>query len=148
MSSDAVLAFDLTSDSPALLEAGVSWATRLGSQLTILHVVTDEQIERYRADGRSEGPYLDVILDQLRDDIHGRLVDTVGPERARDVHIEILTGDPAALIPGHTGDLGAEALLIGVRSRSRVAKLVFGSAAQSIILLSPCPVICLPAKAP
>ena len=146
MSSELVLAYDRTSDDPSILSTGASWADRLGATLTVLHVVTDQQAERYREDGRSEGPYLDVILDQLRDEIRAELIGAVGAERADAIHVMTVKGDPEELVPAKAAELGAEALLIGVRSRSRVAKLVFGSVAQTIILLSPCPVLCLPSQ--
>lgn len=43
-------------------------------------------------------------------------------------------------------DADVSVVVLGVRSRSRTGKLLFGSTAQTVILNAPCPVLCV--KAP
>lgn len=57
---------------------------------------------------------------------------------------EIVAGDPVTEIVRAARDTEADAIVIEVKNRSRLGKLLMGSKAQSIILQSHCPVICVP----
>jgi nucleotide-binding universal stress UspA family protein len=49
-------------------------------------------------------------------------------------------------ILGIAEETGADLLVIGLRKRSAVGKLITGSTAQAVLLNSPVPVVCVPAK--
>jgi nucleotide-binding universal stress UspA family protein len=57
-----------------------------------------------------------------------------------------VTGDPAAAILAAAEERESDAIVVGVRSRSPVGKVVFGSAAQVVILDSDRPVITVPVE--
>lgn len=56
----------------------------------------------------------------------------------------VVFGDPVSEILRAARDHDVEAVVIEVKNRSRLGKLLMGSKAQSIILQSHCPVICVP----
>ncbi|MBX9244812.1 universal stress protein [Actinotalea ferrariae] len=56
--------------------------------------------------------------------------------------------DVAEEIVDLAGELDAELVVIGLRSRSPVGKLLLGSRSQSILLDAPCPVLAVKAKKP
>lgn len=58
------------------------------------------------------------------------------------VHVESQSpDDPADILLDMVEGHDAELLVIGIRSRSRVGKAVFGSSAQSLLLNAPCAVL-------
>ncbi len=63
-----------------------------------------------------------------------------------DVPVETVVawGDPAMEIHRLAESIGADAIVITVKNRSRVGKLLLGSHAQQIILGANRPVVCVP----
>jgi len=59
---------------------------------------------------------------------------------ACDPHLLIRGMDPGEDIVKFAEDLGVEEIVMGVRRRSNVSKLLFGSNARFVILNAPCPV--------
>lgn len=90
------------------------------------------------------------------DDLHGEIadirelpqaVDTVvtGLQDAGvDVTTHSVTGDPAQAILKAADELEADAIVLGVRRRSPVGKVLFGSVVQAVILDSDRPIIVAP----
>lgn len=62
-------------------------------------------------------------------------------ERDLEPTLHELVGDPPNAILAAVDELGVDAVLIGVRDRSPVGKVVFGSVSQKVILGSSVPVI-------
>ncbi|HSL60423.1 MAG TPA: universal stress protein [Desulfotignum sp.] len=58
-----------------------------------------------------------------------------------ETHLLIRGMEPGEDIVGFAKDTGAEEIIIGVKSRSKVGKLLFGSTAQAVILQAHCPVV-------
>jgi nucleotide-binding universal stress UspA family protein len=56
-------------------------------------------------------------------------------------HLLIRGVEPGEDVVRFATDLGVEEIVIGVRRRSKVGKLLFGSTAQYVILNAPCPVV-------
>lgn len=56
-------------------------------------------------------------------------------------HLLVRGFEPGEDIVRFAGENDVDEIIIGVRSRSKVGKLIFGSTAQLVILQSPCPVV-------
>ncbi|WP_226006853.1 universal stress protein [Natrinema salinisoli] len=56
------------------------------------------------------------------------------------------TGDPAATILAAAGEYDSDVIVVGVRNRSPVGKVLFGSVAQAVVLDSERPVTLVPAE--
>jgi nucleotide-binding universal stress UspA family protein len=67
------------------------------------------------------------------------LIENRGP--AISVHLSVRGLSAGEDLVRVAAEKGAGAVVIGVRRRSRVGKLVFGSTAQYVILNAPCPVL-------
>ena len=112
---------------------------------TVLHV--HEEIDSTADEaGRS---YIDELNEQL-DEIHGTpsavTVVTDQLERAEvSVTVHEITGKVAPAILEIGEELDVDAILIGVRKRSPVGKVLFGSVTQAVILSADRPVITAPA---
>lgn len=142
-----LLAIDPSPDANALISAAATLASQAGQRLTMLYVLSDEDFETLRKESSPESGFLDVIFDDTRSQLHKAAVDALGEDGAASVHSEVVRGEPDEQILQALRDGGYAYGVIGVRSRSRVSKLVFGSTAQSILLLSPCPILAVPIEA-
>lgn len=93
-------------------------------------------------------------IDELSRDIENarklpQAVDTVVDglaEAGIEAEVHSVTGDPAPAILEIADELAVDALVLGVRQRSPVGKVLFGSVVQGVILDSDRPVIVAPAE--
>lgn len=110
------------------------------------HVVyVYEEIETPGEGGGFASGYLDNLnesLDELRDppETVYKVTEALS-ERGIDAEIHELVGDPADAILTASHELDADILLMGVRDRSPIGKVVFGSVSQKVILGSEVPVL-------
>lgn len=144
MAGGLLFANDLTAESRRVAATAVEVAKRLGLTVSVVHVVTEDELESFRRDVPEESGYVDVLFGQLRSRIEADLRTLDADLNDGGVEIRVVRGEPDEAVLKELKDGGFEFGVIGVRSRSRVSKLVFGSAAQSILLLSPCPIIAVP----
>jgi len=138
-----LLATDLTAGSDVVAEAAVNLAAQLEANLVVLHVVTEEVLEKTRDSLPKEASYVDVILEQLARDLKeqiGRNSDQIPPACS----FRVVEGDPSALILETLNKDNFDYAVIGVRNRSRVGKLILGSVTQDVLLGSMCPVVAVP----
>jgi nucleotide-binding universal stress UspA family protein len=124
-------------DSPAgraALAAGVHEARVRGAALHVIHVA--------RVGVRNESP-------EVIDRYHRRLTEIDEELRAlgSDVRSELLfaSGDPVDTLLEEVTRVGAGLLVLGIRRRSPVGKLVFGSTSQQLLLRAECAVLAVKA---
>lgn len=142
--SGMLVADDLAAESAPVLGTAIATADRLGVPVTVLHVLSRERVEGLQQGDGSARTYLDDVLAQVRGQLRIRVEEQVGSARAASIRLEVRQGEPDETVVAELRDGGYEFGALGVRSRSRVGKLVFGSTAQSILLLAPCPVLTVP----
>jgi len=58
-----------------------------------------------------------------------------------EIHLLVSDLEPGESLVQFAGENAMEKIYIGVRRRSKVGKLIFGSTAQYVILEAPCPVV-------
>ena len=58
-----------------------------------------------------------------------------------DIHLLVRGFEPGEDIVRFAREKDVDEIIIGVKSRSKVGKLLFGSTAQAVILRAPCPVV-------
>lgn len=144
MSGGVFIAHDRTPGSETVAARAKELAEGMGLPLTIIHAVSEKDAEHRSESVPKESGYLDVILNQVEAQIRAEFVAWWGEDDVRRADFQILSGEPDETIPKTLRSKNATYAVIGVRSRSRVGKLLFGSNAQSILLLSPCPVLAVP----
>ena len=109
----------------ALEHAKINWI-----DLDVVRILAQSPTLSYDAIQQEEKEFKDTIAELLMD-----------AEAKYTTHL-IVTGQPAGegLIE-YAEKNGCLEIVIGVRQRSKVGKLVFGSTAQHVILNAPCPVV-------
>ena len=143
MSGGVLLAYERSSASKTFEMARLLGAS-FGLPVTVLHVISDQELERRRQNGPEAETFLDVIFDDVREDIRHDLRRRSEDDETGSPSVVVLRGTPDEVVPEHLAQNEFAFAVIGVRNRSRVGKLVFGSTAQSILLRSPCPVVAVP----
>lgn len=58
-----------------------------------------------------------------------------------DTHLLIIGRTPGEDLIAFAREEGCDEIIIGIKSRSKVGKILFGSTAQYVILKAPCPVV-------
>ena len=104
-----------------------------------------EEIETPGEGAGFASAYLDDLNESLEDirdppETVDRVIEAF-EERGITVKFHELVGDPADAILSTTADIDADLVLMGVRDRSPIGKVVFGSVSQKVILGSEVPVI-------
>lgn len=139
-----VVASDMPLHTPAVLQGAIEFAGDVRADLlTVLHVVTDERLKALEEERPEEFRFVDVVLDQIREEVTGQaqnLVDAFPCE----VEFRALRGGRGSTVVEWVAQHQPDYLVVGVRNRSKVGKLIFGSTTQTILLNSPISVLSVP----
>ncbi len=135
-----LVATDLTAASDRVVTEAVALARRLEAELSVLYVLTEEELRDMREDFPAEEAYLDRQIARLQSEALDQIHRVGGT--SSDVKVE--RGETGDVVHRVASDIGSDIIVIGVRNRSRVGKLLLGSATQEILLDAPCPVLGVP----
>ena len=133
---------DMIAGTDRVLAEAVRLANALGAQLTALHVLSREEVTNLRRDLPPDSSFDDALVTRLAAELDDSLGDAGDRPAAARSRVEI--GDPAETVHRIAVEEDADLIVIGIRNRSRVGKLILGSAAQEILLGAPCPVVGVP----
>lgn len=138
--SIVIVATDLSETSDQVVTQAAHLASRLDAELLGVHVLTATRMAEIVESSPPESAYVDVIEERYATNIDRQLASVDGiPVRST-----VQVGEEAAQVHKLARDEQAEYIVIGIRNRSRVGKLLLGSAAQEILLGAPCPVVGVP----
>ncbi|ARS91897.1 universal stress protein [Natrarchaeobaculum aegyptiacum] len=117
-----------------------------GVHVDVLHV--------READGTdaewAAGGFADTYESELEETAGERLMDTLEPVRhslesaGLECEIHVAEGEPATTVLEAAAEFDSDLVVIGVRTRSPLGKVLFGSVAQAVILDSDQPVMAVP----
>jgi nucleotide-binding universal stress UspA family protein len=125
-----------TSEGAAALEHAVQEARARGTRLHVVRVLQEPT-----TDDPTQHRDWSQALDQARDD--AAQLEQQLSERGLEVSVELVTSrsSPADVLLELSSRDEVQLLVIGMRRRSRVGKLVLGSAAQELLLHAEVPVL-------
>jgi len=134
-----VVPVDLTDDSAALVRCAAGLCTRVGGELTILHVYSAEAA---LAALRESGLFLDLYVARLRSELNFLRAQAgiIGLKP----RVEVLEGDPVPVILTRAAEMKADLLVMGTHRRGGLSRLLMGSVAEGVLRRSPCPVVLIP----
>jgi nucleotide-binding universal stress UspA family protein len=139
VSAGVVVAIESVDEARAALDAAGALADGLGGRLHVVHVLTDERERELQVDRPESDRYVDVLVDEVRRGLQTELGEAVSA-----AEVEVLRGEPGPELVRWAERRQPDYLVIGVRNRSRVGKLLFGSTAQTVLLQSSVPVVAVP----
>ncbi len=130
---------DLTEDSAALVRFAAGLSARVGGDLTILHVYSQEAAS---AALRESGLFLDLYVGRLRSELNFlRAQAGVAGQKAR---VEVAEGDPVGVILTRAAEFEADLIVMGTHRRTGLSRLLMGSVAEGVLRRAPCPVVLIP----
>lgn len=126
-----IVAFDGSNMAKAAMEVALKHAQAFGAQLVVVWSMFKGEEDQQEIIQRAEN-----TLAYWKDIIQQK-------DLACETHLLIRGLEAGEDLVRFATEHQAEEIVIGVRRRSKVGKLVFGSTAQYVILNAPCPVVCV-----
>lgn len=134
-----IVPVDLTDESAALVRYAAGLSSRVGGELTILHVYSHEAAS---AALREAGVFLDLYLARLRSELNFlRAQASVAGQKPR---VEVLEGDSVPVILARAAEMKADLIVMGTHGRAGLTRLLMGSVAEGVLRGAPCPVMLIP----
>jgi nucleotide-binding universal stress UspA family protein len=132
-------AVDFSEPSWIAMEHAAELASRLGADLTLVHVrpppppaATDVLVSS-RGTSDVDARQAEETLEVWRSDAEARA--------SRPVRAKVLLGDPALEIARFASDSGADLVVLGTHGRSGLSRLLLGSVAERVLRHAPVPVL-------
>jgi nucleotide-binding universal stress UspA family protein len=147
MELNAILvATDFSDCAGAAFRLAANLGRRFGAKLILLHVVNQMTVERL-ADYLGVAP--DLLLPKMRERAQQQLSDFLSRWGVENLEVEsmVAVGLPFQEIAGMARDLAVDLVALGGYGRGgrgRVEEVFFGSTAEKVVRLLPCPVLCVP----
>ena len=140
--TNILVAVDLGDSSTAAVERALAMAGGT-SRITLMHVIPGVPLgaPRYMYHMMEPEYQRQVARDAWRRIAEIIPADATGSQR---VHARVVTGDPAETISRVAAEASADLILMGVRARSAIGRLVFGSTAARVIRKAERPVLAVP----
>jgi len=133
-------------DGSPLAETALDYAIQITAKNGTLHLLAAvADVENFFIPTAGNVKRIDEQLQQARKyltDIAGRIKKANGIDTA----IEARVGDPAATIVEVAQRLNVDAIAMSTHGRSGMSKVIFGSVAQKVLQLTPCPVFIIPGR--
>lgn len=126
-----LVAFEGSNTAKAAMEVALKHARAFGAQLVVVWSMLKGEEEQQEIIQRAEN-----TLIYWRDQIEQQDITC-------ETHLLIRGFDAGEDLVRFAAEHKVAEIVIGVRRRSKVGKLVFGSTAQYVILNAPCPVVCV-----
>lgn len=137
-----LIATDLSEASDAVLATGFEIAAELSAEVTVLYTLTSSHLDELRADLPAESAYVDSLMTRLNADLDRQIARI--PDSPGGISTQVARGEVGEVVLAQATALEADMIVIGIRSRSRIGKLLMGSDVQEILLASRCPVLGVP----
>lgn len=137
---------DFSEGSRSAFRYAMELARRFEARLVLVHVINAHDIRLIAsAKGEDEGR----LLSSLRREAQERLAAFLAAEGAASSEAETLvtSGMPYHQMALKARELAADLIVMGGQgmSRDRMVEALFGSTAERVVRLLPCPVLCVPA---
>jgi len=157
---NVLVAVDMGPGSDTVLAFAAGLAMQAGGKVHVVHIITEEEEEdRRHKPGSSSEPldeilrvatdsdeeqteYVDLMLTRTRLELMKSLVELGVAESS--ITAIVRTGKPVEEIQRIAAENAVDALIIGMRHRSRVGKFLLGSDLQELLLSSDRPVVAVP----
>jgi nucleotide-binding universal stress UspA family protein len=141
-----LVATDFSDCAGAAFQLAKKLGKRFGAKLVLLHVIHQATVERL-AEYLQVEP--DTLLPELRERAQQKLSDFLSRWGTDGLEVEsmVTVGLPFQEIAGIARDLAVDLVALGGYGRSGrgpIEEVFFGSTAEKVVRLLPCPVLCVP----
>ncbi|MBM4293430.1 MAG: universal stress protein [Deltaproteobacteria bacterium] len=144
--SAILVATDFSECSCAAFQAAKKLAQAFGAKVVLLHVINQTVMERLAEHMNVE---LEALLPELREKAQQQLSGFLKKcaTEAREVESMVALGIPFQEIAVIARELAVDLVVLGGygrRGRGPIDEVFFGSTAEKVVRLLPCPVLCVP----
>lgn len=137
-------AVDFSPISTDVLRSGAELARTAGSELHVIHVLTDTLSESTATLSQDREVSRASHIDELHVQLEKLGREVAGPDRRVVLHTRV--GRPDVQIAQMASEIGADIVVVGTQGLTGLKRLVLGSVAESVVRHSPCPVLTIRPK--